>query len=346
MTLLSVIIFIAAISILIIVHELGHFGAARFFKLKVEEFGIGFPPRLFKKKGKETIYSINAIPLGGFVRLYGEGGLEKEEITEPERSFRHQKAWKRAIILAAGVVMNFIVGWLLLSTIFMVGLPQAMFVGDVSPQSPAAEAGIKKGDLIVGEYKNAEAFIEYIKANEGKELTLTINRHGDTFEVKAIPRVNPPEGEGRLGLIPIPIGVEKEGSIFKGLAEGGKTAIGMSFEIVNILGDIAKGLFMGNVKPLFEVSCPVGIIGLLGTAGSLGGLYLLQFLAVISLNLAVFNILPLPALDGGRLLFIIIEKIKGSPVKHVVENMANAIGFAVLILFMLVITIKDITNLF
>ena len=120
----------------------------------------------------------------------------------------------------------------------------------------------------------------------------------------------------------------------------------MSFEIVNILGDIAKGLFMGNVKPLFEVSGPVGIIGLLGTAGSLGGLYLLQFLAVISLNLAVFNILPLPALDGGRLLFIIIEKIKGSPVKHVVENMANAIGFAVLILFMLVITIKDITNLF
>ncbi len=337
---MDILIVIIGISLLILLHEFGHFLAARKFGLLVEEFGFGFPPRLFSKKIGETLYSLNLLPFGGFVRLYGENQWEKVDAEKKARSFFNQPAWKRSLVIVSGVAMNFLIGWILMSAIFMVGTPRTLVASEILPGSPAAQVGILSQDRF-RDFKNANDFISYINQNRGKEISLNIIRQGKEVVVKATPRLS---GEGALGVAVVEAGVERH-SFFGALWEGLKTSwviiVGILAAFVNLfLGLITQG------KILVDFVGPVGIFGIASQAGSMGFIYLVQLVAMISLNLAVLNIFPFPALDGGRFLFIVIEKIKGSPLNPDLEKSANAVGFILLLLLIVAVTIRDVVHLF
>jgi regulator of sigma E protease len=338
--LIGIIAVIIFLSILILVHELGHFLAAKKFGLLVEEFGIGLPPRIWGKKIGETVYSVNALPFGGFVKIFGEDGRSN---LENSRNFSFLPIWKRSIIISAGVLMNFLLGWLAISLVFSIGIPQAVLVTDVFPNSPANQIGLNVGDKIIG-FSNVEELIKFIDAHRGKEIVLKVERHEEVKEFKTIPRLNPPTGEGALGIGLIEAGLPKK-NLSASLWEGFKTSVEMVKNIFLALFDLIAKAFVGKAS-LEQVAGPVGIVKITAQAGTLGFVYLLQLLALISLNLAVINIFPFPALDGGRLLFLLIEKIKGSPLPAKFERYANAAGMALLLFLMLIITIKDIANFF
>lgn len=338
--LIGIIAVIIFLSILILVHELGHFLAAKKFGLLVEEFGFGLPPRIWGKKIGETIYSLNALPIGGFVKIHGEDGLEKRE---DARSFTGLKIWRRTIILFSGVFMNFLLGWLVISIVFMSGIPQTVLITEVVQDSPAAEIGLAPGDRIAN-FSKMDEFIGYVNENKGKAINLEIERLDKSFTVQATPRLNPSEGQGALGVALAEGGSPKMG-VFEGFYEGLKTSAEIIKSIFLALFGLIKSAIVGKAS-LESVAGPVGIVKITAQAGSLGFVYLLQLLALISLNLAVINIIPFPALDGGRLLFLFIEKIKGSPLNPKFEKFSNAAGMALLLLLMLLITIKDISRFF
>lgn len=337
---MDILFVLIGISVLILLHEFGHFLAARKFGLLVEEFGFGFPPRLFSKKIGETLYSLNLLPFGGFVRLYGENQWEKVESEKKARSFFNQPAWKRSLVIVAGVAMNFLIGWILMSVIFMIGTPRVLLVSEVLTGSPAEQVGILPQDQLKG-FDKAPDFISYINQHRGKEITLNIIRAGKDIQFKATPRLS---GEGALGVAVVEAGVERH-SFFGALWEGLKTSWAI---IVGILAAFVN-LFWGLItqgKILVDFVGPVGIFGIASQAGSMGFIYLVQLVAMISLNLAVLNIFPFPALDGGRFLFIAIEKIKGSPLNPDLEKSANAVGFILLLLLIVAVTIRDVAHLF
>ncbi len=351
---IAIIAIIIFLSLFILIHEFGHFWFAKKFGLLVEEFGFGLPPRIWGKKIGETIYSINALPFGGFVKIYGENKEDmdlkvKTRVNDPKRSFSGLPITKRAVILAAGVFMNFLLGWLLVSIIFFIGVPQSVVVMQVEADSPAAEIGLLPGDKIAaleagsdvleGEI-TSDKFIEFLNRHQGQEVILKIERGGQIEEFKTSPRVNPPEGEGALGVGIVESGIPKMNP-FSGLWQGLKTSVEIVVTVfVTIFNLIAK-IFIGQAN-LEGVSGPVGIVKLTAEAGRMGFIYLLQLLALVSLNLVAINLMPFPAIDGGRLLFLLIEKIKGSPLPVKFERYANAVGFVLLLLLMAIITIKDI----
>jgi len=344
---LSIIIVVVGLSLLILVHEAGHFFTAKFFNLKIEEFGFGMPPRAIGKKIGETIYSLNWLPFGGFVKIYGEEGAGKTETgktsSDAERSFYFQVPWKRAVIVVAGVVMNFVVGWLLLSAVFMIGSPDGVIITAVGDNSPAKIAGLEMGDRIMGFGNSSDAFAKYIDGAKGQEINLNVIKGGKETTVKITPRISPPEGEGPLG-VTLDNGGQRDGFL-EGLKDGFLASIYIIKMVFLGLGSLIAGLFHGNAD-LSGVVGPVGIFKIAIQAGGIGIVYLLQLVALISVNLAVINIMPFPALDGGRFLFIIIEKIKGSPLPQKFEQWANSIGFAFLLLLIFAITARDIVHLF
>jgi regulator of sigma E protease len=377
---IGTILVIVFLSVLILVHELGHFLAAKKFGLLVEEFGIGLPPRIWGKKIGETIYSVNWLPFGGFVKIFGENREEegenpeisesketilietKEEISVSEssveiekeilivesenfpgkRNFSSLPAWKRAIILFAGVFMNFLLGWFVVSIVFFTGVPESVLITDVASGSPAAEAGILPGDSILN-FSKVEDFQSLVASNQGKEISVTIDRQGEKMDFSIKPRIETPDGEGPIGVILIQAGLPEEGfwkSISGGLKFSAET-VGMIFQF---LFDLLRKVFIGQAD-LSQVAGPIGIVKITYQAGNMGFVYVLQLLALISLNLVVLNILPFPALDGGRILFLLIEKIKGSPLPLKFEKYANALGMALLLILMIAITVKDINGL-
>ncbi len=338
--LIGIIAVIISLSILILVHELGHFLAAKKFGLLVEEFGIGLPPRIWGKRIGETVYSVNALPFGGFVKIFGE---DSSSNLENSRNFIFLPIWKRSIIISAGVLMNFLLGWLAISLVFSIGIPQTVLVTDVSLNSPASQIGLNAGDKIIG-FSNVDELIKFIDGNRGKEIVLKVKRQGEVKEFKTIPRINPPEGEGALGISLVEAGLPKK-NLLASVREGFKTSVEMIKNIFFAFFNLIVKAFVGKAS-LEQVAGPVGIVKITAQAGSLGFVYLLQLLALISLNLAVLNIFPFPALDGGRLLFLLIEKIKGSPLPQKFERYANVAGMALLLFLMLIITIKDIANFF
>ena len=350
---LGIIFVIIFLSILILVHELGHFLTAKKFGLLVEEFGFGLPPKIWKKKIGETVYSMNALPFGGFVKILGEDGANSGS-REKERSFVNLSIGKRAIIIAAGVLMNFLLGWIVLSIIFMIGIPQVVLITEIKQNSPAAEISLKTGDQIIEinsvkiatDNKNifgSEQIIKIINENRGKETAIKIKRNGEIIDFSVIPRINPPAGEGSLGISLIDAGLPKQ-NILISFWEGLKASLILIKTIALAIFDLIAKAFIGKAS-LEAITGPIGIVKITSQAGSLGFVYLLQLLALISLNLAVINIFPFPALDGGRLIFLGIEKIKGSPLNHKFEKITNAVGFGILIFLMLIITIKDIIRL-
>jgi len=353
------IVFISLIG-LIVLHEFGHFAIAKKFGVKIEEFGIGLPPRLIGKKIGETLYSLNLIPLGAFVKLYGE----EKEIKEP-RSFTGKPIWQRALIILGGVVSFWIISAILLSIIFGIGVPQAISdqaeavnpkvqIVAVASGSPAEEAGIKVGDAIkqltinnqqltINKVKQVQ---EFTKEYLGQTVTLTIERGKEVFDATLIPRVLPPEGEGAMG-----VGLVRTALTsypwYLAPIKGVEACFNLTGSIVVGLSQVFGNLIQGKGLPAgAQLMGPIGIGSLMTQAAHLGLTYYLQFIALISIYLAVFNILPIPALDGGKLLFLGIEKVRRRAVSQKIEQGITSIFFALLIALMIWVTIKDIIRIF
>lgn len=300
-----------------------------------------------------TVYSFNLIPLGGFVRIKGEEGEE----TGPD-SFNSQKAWKKAITLVAGVAMNVVLAAVLLSIGFMTGIPQAVddsTVGvrnrhveivQVLPGKPAEQAGLQAGDEILKidniNSPSSNQLQDYLNANKDKNINIVVNRDGQLITKDIHPIIYPDTGKAGLGVSIVDAGVV--GYPWYKAIYYGITTTGLYLkEIVLAFYGLIKGLFVG--APMGDaVSGPVGIAVMTGQVAKLGFAYLLNFTALLSLNLAIINILPIPALDGGRLLFLVINKFKRKQINPKHEQLAHTIGFALLMLLVVVVTVKDIGN--
>ncbi len=363
---IAVLLFVAILAILILVHEFGHFFVAKRSGARVEEFGIGFPPRVLAWKKGETAYSLNLFPIGGFVKIYGEDGEKKDD----PRSFASKSIGMRAFIVVAGVLMNIALAIVLFSAGHSLGLPQVLDddqggstgspqgarvknitvrIVSIAKGSPAEVAEVQIGDVIWAlksadaareDIENIKAVQEFIGRFKGEKIALFLKRGNEIIEKNIVPRANPPEGEGALGIAMARIGVVSYPFYLAPLKGVESTAL-FAWGTIKAFGEIvADFLTSGQVSE--GLAGPIGIAVMSGEAQKMGFLFLLQFVALISINLAIINVLPFPALDGGRLLFLLIEKIKGSPVRQKYEKIAHTVGFALLILLMILITFRDI----
>lgn len=298
-----------------------------------------------------TIYSINWIPLGGFVKIKGESGEAKDD---PD-SFAGKPAWTRIRVLSAGVIMNFLFAWLLISFGLMIGAPEAVEpnqsnpgskiqISEVLPDSPASLMGLKVGDEILKnqQFKNLEDVQSYINANKGQEIALHIKRGNKVLDLTGMPREEAPAGQGPLG-IGLAETVITKYSFFEAIWKGLATTWNLILAMILALYGILKNLLFGQ-NAMVEIAGPVGIAVLTKQVTELGLIYIIQFAAILSVNLGIINAFPFPALDGGRILFVLIEKIKGSPVSQKTEQMFHTIGFMLLILLMILITFKDVAK--
>lgn len=368
--LLTIIIFILVLGLLVFVHELGHFMVARWHGIKAEEFGFGFPPRLggvfynehtgkweFVRGNREvvsknTVYSLNWIPFGGFVRIKGEDGSGAREAD----SFAGKSAWRRVQVLAAGVVMNFLLAWVLLSVVLMMGFPQTVDPGDsvlagrqaeiqiqrVLPGTPAETMGLRMGDVIMTvdgvPMKTLNQVQEYIRGHKGTEITMKLDRGDKVIALSGTPRIDYPAEEGSLGIV-FAATVLMQYPPIEAVKEGGLQTYRLTGAMVTGLWQLVSG--QGSFS---DVSGPVGIAQYTRQATDLGIAYLMFFAAVLSINLGIINILPFPALDGGRILFIAIESARGRPVSQRTEGIFHQFGFLLLITLMIVVTAHDVAR--
>ena len=361
---MSVLLFLAVLFVLVLVHEWGHFIVAKKTGMRVDEFGIGFPPKLFGRKWGETEYTLNALPLGGFVKIYGENGDEEIESTEDSRSFSSRPKWAQALVLIAGVTMNVLFAWFLFSLTYMIGVPTAvdeataseaavLYLAGSLPNSPVAEA-IPVGSQIVS-IANSErvlatptpsSFSEFVSATAPNAVEITYIFNDVTETVSITPATGLVADEPDRAVIGASL------SLVETKERGFITAIGDGFVATMAgLGSIAIGLVtlisqaITGSADFSNIAGPVGIVGLVGDAAAFGVIALLTFTAVISLNLAVINMLPFPALDGGRLVFVFIEAITGKQIPAEWSGRINLVGFALLMLLMVAVTYNDILRL-
>lgn len=359
---ITIVVFIAILLALVLVHEFGHFITAKWAGCRVEEFGFGFPPRLFSIKRGVTTYSFNLLPLGGFVKIEGEDSIALPDgQPAPATSFAGKPALWRVIILAAGVTMNVLLAVVLLGVQAGLGVPTAVtdtnapqltnimtYIIDVAPGSPAAAAGIVALDRVVsiGSVSNPslEKVQEIVRQQTGSSVAIEIERAGQHKLLNITPRVNPPEGEGALGVNLAETGLQRV-PWWKAPWAGAKRAADMLVAIISQFGIVLQRLFShGQVGE--TLTGPIGIAIYTKEATILGASYVLEFAALISLNLALINILPFPALDGGRILFVALEKILGRRLPGKIEQMTHTIGFALLIVLMILITLRDMRRFF
>ncbi len=352
---------------LVVSHEFGHYIAAKKSGIKVTEFGFGYPPRICKLFTKgETEFTLNWLPFGGFVKIFGEDA-DDENTNGPERdrSFVHKPARIKAMVLVAGVFFNFILAWLLISIGFMSGLPTstgaepagytlnntALVITSVLPKSPADIAKLKAGDKIISlaegkdllNNPNTDTLKSFITSHSEKEINILYTRAGVSESATVTPKANLLSGTPGIGIGMDMIGTLKL-PVHIAVWEGLKLTWDLTKHTAGSLWKLVHDAVVGHAD-LSGIAGPVGIVGIVGDAYHFGFIYLLSFTALISINLAIINLLPFPALDGGRLLFLIIEKIKGSRINPKIANAINTIGFAILIIFMLIVTYHDIIKL-
>lgn len=353
---MAILVFIAILALLVLVHEFGHFIIAKKSGMKVEEFGFGFPPRIFGFRKGETLYSLNLIPLGGFVKIVGENNSDHDD----PQSFIHKSFLARFGTLIAGVLMNVILAVVLLSIGFGMGLPTAVSPGqalpahahlepqsisilDVVADSPASQAGMRGGDEIISvDQKTFTDIVElsnYIKSRGGHEVDFNIKRGNQPLDFKVQARENPGPDQGAVGIAIGNIGILSYPWWYTPVA-GAKATWQI---LVSTLSGFYQ-LIRGGVG-FASLGGPVKIASLTGQVTQLGFVYVLQFAAFLSINLAILNVMPFPALDGGRILFLLIEKVRGKRNNPLIENWANTIGFALLLILIAVITFHDIRGL-
>ncbi|WKZ25144.1 MAG: site-2 protease family protein [Patescibacteria group bacterium] len=378
--LLTIIAFVLVLGVLVLVHELGHFWAARRFGVRSEEFGIGFPPRLFGwyknkegswkfvlGKGKvvdpaDTVYSINSIPLGGFVKIVGENGDDRNDPS----SMASKPAWQRFIILSAGVFMNVVLAVVIFTVLLGIGSPQALDretlpanavigevyvqVADLEENSPAMEANVLPNDIIVSvdglAVNGFDSLNTHVKEKVGQPVEYVFKR-GDEFLEKTITPVIINKGDQEIA--GIGVGIFEMAHVrlpwHTALVEGTSYT---GFFLKEITVGLGKALYelVSSGKADTEVVGPLGIASLTGDMARMGFAYLAQFTAILSLHLAIINFIPFPALDGGRVLFLLIEKIKGSPIRKQTEAIFHNIGFLLLMLLIVIVTFKDAFRFF
>ncbi|MFC1899228.1 RIP metalloprotease [Chloroflexota bacterium] len=343
---IAAISFVAVLVVLILVHELGHFTTAKIFGVTVEEFGLGFPPRLLSFNKGNTKYSFNAIPLGGFVKLAGE------ENPNVAGSLAGKSILVRFLVLSAGSIMNLLLPLLLFSVAFIV--PRDVLVGEVeilevAPDSPAEISGMESGDIVLNIngtiINNTNDLSRHVQLNLGKEMSILVEHPDNTTEeFTVIPRWKPPQGEGATGIAVMTTNAEiipKQSKPFwraipAGFTECITTFILFKNEIISVI--------IGNTT--VSVAGPVGIAQLTGEVVKAGLSPLLEFAAFLSINLGIINLFPLPALDGGRITFVLLEWIrKGKRISPRKEGIIHAIGFALLMLAFLSITYQDVARI-
>ncbi len=356
---LTIISFVVILSILVVAHEFGHFIVAKRTGIKVEEFAIGFPPRVWSKKVGETEYSINAIPLGGYVKMLGE----VEKSSHP-RAFENQSRGVRFSTAIAGVVMNIILAWFILTIGFAIGMSpivsdyrdipgkvmnSEIIVASVLSDSAAASAGLKQMDKIIsienGEEKHIfgsiEELSEYTKSHQGEKVLVNYNRDGESQQKEV--------ALGKDTVSPLGISAVNNAIVRVAWYKAPYVALRETYEITKYTALFVKDLFVKiftDQKVSDQVGGPVQIYMATGTAVKIGFMAVLQLIAILSVNLAIINIMPLPALDGGRILFIIIESIaRKRVIKEKVESIIHTIGFALLFLVIALVTYNDIAKL-
>jgi regulator of sigma E protease len=369
------IVFILVLGLLVFVHEFGHFYLARRNGITVHEFGFGFPPRLFgfrKVNGKyelfwgnkeveseDTIYSVNALPLGGFVKIKGEQG---EDADAPD-SFANKSIWARFQVLVAGVVMNFLLAYVIFALGFMIGLPiafnkndagldmstlreQTIQVTHVRTDSPADAAGLEMSDRILKVNNQpvqfAEDLVAIVEQNAEKSISIEVERAGEVMILEATPENI--DGVGKLGFGPANVAVQRL-PWYQALYRGGVATITMTWAMLSGFAMMIANLVSTGSAGV-ELSGPVGIAVMTGKFAEQGFVYLMQFAALLSINLGVLNLLPFPALDGGRIVFLAIEKIRNKPVSKHHENMVHMVGFLLFLALMFMVTFKDIARFF
>ncbi|NMA94740.1 MAG: RIP metalloprotease RseP [Clostridiales bacterium] len=339
---LNILIALIFLSIIIMIHELGHFLTGKFAGIYIEEFSIGMGPRLLKYGGEETVYSLRAFPIGGYVKFLGED----DEDSDP-RAFNNASVFKRFIVIASGAIMNFIFAILLLSIVFStygVNMPIPT-IEEVLPGSPAHDAGLQANDVILGvdnvdiQQLDGDKAIETIRSTidsrGNKSVNINVLRDGQYKSVQLTPVYDENEG---IHIIGIRFGYEHKKLNFGNAILLSGTQIGkMATMMLKLVGNL-----IFKREGLDQITGPVGIVGEIGRAAEAGIEPLMYLAIIISLNLGIINLIPFPALDGGRLLLLLIEAIRGKPMDREKEGLINLIGFALLILLMIVVTFKDI----
>lgn len=364
---MSIIIFLIILLVLVIAHEFGHFIVAKRSGIRVDEFAFGFPPKLFSVKKGETTYAFNALPIGGYVKIYGEDPTQELE-GDISRSFSHKPRVIQSLVILAGITANIIVAWILFTAILTIGMQTSVdgntfgklsdvqvMTTQVVGGSPAAKAGLTAGDVLVSlrddvskesvQVTTPDDVTAFVSAHGDRQIILTVARKGVREDIAVIPK----EGVSASGKPAIGIAMDEAGmlklplhlAVLEGAVKTYDYTVSTAIGIFDFLYQTVTG--HANFK---EVSGPVGIVGAVGDAAKLGFVNVLFFAALISINLAVINLIPFPALDGGRFFFILIEGIIRRPLPAKLTSWTNTIGFAALMLLMLVVTYHDIVKLF
>lgn len=359
---ITALLFIVILAFLVFVHELGHFIVARMAGMRVDEFGIGFPPRLYSWKKGETVYSLNALPLGGFVKIHGED-QSTPMADDTSRSFGARPRYWQALVLVAGVSFNIICAWLVTSAGLMYGLPVSadslpgtrlhdprIIITKVLDDSPAFRGGLVPGDQIISLSRsgtpiipqNTEEVRNFI-AQGTTPVDMYYVRRGATSTATLTPAVGITSADPAIGIGLDSIGIARL-PIHLALWHGIGFTWSMLMQTLEGLGQFLSQVFVQG-KGLSQVSGPVGIAHLVGDARRMGVPYIISFVSFISINLAVINLIPFPALDGGRLLFVAIEAIIRRPLPAKISRFANTVGFLALLTLMVVVTYHDIIKL-
>lgn len=350
----TLLVFLAMLAVLVFVHELGHFLVAKWNGIRVEEFAFGFRPQLLSKKIGETTYALNLLPLGGYVKMYGE--LDGQ--TGPG-SFMSKKIWQRLTVMVAGAAMNLILGWVILTVLFIVGF-QPLFPGvasdpfvhqaasvlvtGVAAGSPAETAGLKSGDQLLSingqKVATDQEFIGLVGSNIGRGVTLQVKENNSTRTITVTPRTNPPAGQGALGVTLASSGSVKAPWYKAPLAAGYETGRIIGLSVAGFFGFVAQLVVHQQVSQ--NVTGLVGVGVLTGVARRLGFAYLAQLVMIITIGLGVVNLVPILPLDGGQVVALGYEKIIGRPLSERQMGTLVTIGLAIVLFLFVIVTYKDI----
>lgn len=340
----TIITAIILFGVIVLIHELGHFLTAKWVGIPAEEFSIGMGPKLYQYKGKNTVFSIRGLPIGGYVKFIGE-----DEKSDDPRAFNNAEVWKRFLVILSGPLMNFVLAALLLATFLMCfgTVKVSPHVLDVIDGSPAQQAGLQKGDKIIGiddieidekdEEKSIELFMDKIKEEGDRPLNITILREDQIKEVEIQPSYSEEEKAYKIGIY---FGKRERHGLISAIGLGFRETGRLIVMMVQVVGNL---IFKG--QGLKDVVGPVGIVREINNAVKSGLQDIINFAIVITLNLGIMNLLPFPALDGGRLVLLVVEGLRGKPIDANKEGFIHFLGFIMLMILMIVVTFKDIANL-